>query len=116
MGPGEGNVQLLAIKIATKNIFSFAAEGERVQRKHKHKVEGVAKGIGKIIRRMVRGRTSDSRRERKMEEKLRRKRKGEARQALNEDQGQTMMQNENENLERDKTKVHLVRSTSQQPR
>lgn len=54
----EGNVQLLGTKIATKIIFSFAAEGERVQRGKKHKVEGAAEGIGKIIRRMLRGKNS----------------------------------------------------------
>lgn len=49
---------LITIKIAAKIIFSFAVEGERVQRKNKHKVEGAAEGIGKIIRRMVRGKNS----------------------------------------------------------
>lgn len=46
---------LLAIKIAAQILFSFAAKAERVQRKNKQKVEGAAEGIGKIFRRMVRG-------------------------------------------------------------
>lgn len=83
---------LLAIKIATQIIFSFAGKGERVQRKNKQKVEGLAEGIGKIFRRMVRGKNrTDNSRGRKMEEKLRRKRKREAREALKKDQGQMMM-------------------------
>lgn len=49
----------------------------------------MAEGVGKIIMRMVRGKNRTN--SRKMEEKLRGKRKGEAGEALNEDQGQVMM-------------------------